>query len=100
SIHRTLESRLRPDPPMFTRRLAPGLGLAEDPQNGMSFGQSRCRLVVQGLRDAYDRDEEREPAVAAAFRGLGLDPLRPWLEAGSQDLDVFGATPLLERAKA
>src|SRR5213079_2933834 len=48
SIHGALESRLRPDPPMFTRRLAPGLGLAEDPQNGMSFGQSRCRLVVQG----------------------------------------------------
>lgn len=86
SIHRTLESRLRPDTPMFTHRVAPGLGLAEDPQNGLSFGQSRCRIVVQGLWDAYERREGRETAIASAFRGHGIDPMRPWLEAGSEEI--------------
>jgi hypothetical protein len=55
---------------------------------------------VQGLWDAYERGEGREAAVASAFRSHGLDPMRPWLEAGSQDIDVFGAAPVVERAKA
>jgi hypothetical protein len=80
---------LRPDVPLFTRRLAPGLGLAEDPRNGLSFGQHRCRLIARALWGAFERGEAgrdgRAAAVAAAFGEAGLDLSRPYLEPGSDD---------------
>lgn len=90
SIHRALAAQLRPEPPMFTKCLAPGLGLAEDPHNGLSFGQSRCHLVVQGLWDSHEQGGGREEAVGAAFRSRGFDPARPYLERGSADIYGFG----------
>ena len=33
-IHRAVSPHLRPEVPLFTKPLAPGLGLAEDPDNG------------------------------------------------------------------
>src|SRR5262245_55857332 len=40
---------LRPEVPLFTKRLADGLGFAEDPAGSLSFGQHRCRLVAEAL---------------------------------------------------
>ncbi len=34
--------------PMFTRRIASGVGLAEDPDTQESFGQHRCRILADG----------------------------------------------------
>jgi hypothetical protein len=89
-IHRELAHEIRDAVPMFTKRLAPGLGLAEDPLDGSSFGQSRCRIAAQGLwaghlagrRSAGDRLQ----AIAALFRGSGLDPARPYLRTQSEDI--------------
>jgi hypothetical protein len=89
AVHRRIEVDLRPPTPLFARPLAPGLGLAEDPLNGMSFGQHRCRLAAQGLWRCFlqgDRTREaRAATLAAAFREAGLDPARLHLEPGSQD---------------
>ncbi|WP_437293164.1 T3SS effector HopA1 family protein [Sorangium sp. So ce426] len=87
NIYRAIRSGLRPCEPMFTKPLAPGLGLAEDPHDGMSFGQSRCMLAARSLFSAYvrgatDRDA-RLAALAAACRDAGIHPSHPFLAGGS-----------------
>jgi hypothetical protein len=84
---------LRPRTPAFTKPLAPGLGLAEDPGGGTSFGLHRCALLAEGLIAAH---EARQPgararlaAVEARFAAAGIDLERPYLNPGSQDRYQF-----------
>ncbi|HEX8179667.1 MAG TPA: T3SS effector HopA1 family protein [Pyrinomonadaceae bacterium] len=88
-IHQALEKQLRTDVPMFTKPLAAGLGLAEDPDNQMSFGQSRCQIAARSLWSCFlhglTTHEQRLSALAEAFRAAGLDPAAPFLERGSTD---------------
>lgn len=69
--------------PPFSKPLAPGVGFAEDPADGRSFGERCCRLVAAGAYRAWERGEEdddaRLRAVAEAFAAAGLDLDRPWL---------------------
>jgi hypothetical protein len=96
-LHRELARELREAVPLFTKRLAAGLGLAEDPLDGSSFGQSRCRIAAQGLWADHLADhlaggrsaEDRLHALATAFQGSGLDPARPYLRAHSEDIYAF-----------
>jgi hypothetical protein len=80
---------LRPRVPLFTWRLRPGVGVAEEPHNGESFGMHRCRLVAEGIVDAWKRRErtleDRLRAVAQRFHRHGLLLDRPYLNAGSTD---------------
>ncbi|MEE8583249.1 MAG: lanthionine synthetase LanC family protein [Acidobacteriota bacterium] len=84
--HRWLSSPV----PLLTRRLAPGLALAEDPGNGQSFGDHRCRLVARGLWRAFEQGcatvEECGEAVASQFLAAGLDPRLPHLGRGSKGI--------------
>lgn len=74
---RGLGRALRPDTPLFARRLAPGLAFAESPPGGESFGMHRCRLVAEGLVTAFERGatapEARAEAVFERLAGYGLD---------------------------
>src|SRR5262249_3568190 len=89
-LYERVREHLRPETPLFTKRIAPGLALAEDPGNGESFGTSRCRLVAEGLWHAYARGLQTEAAriedVTAAFARAGIAPDRPWLTSGSVDI--------------
>ena len=91
-IHADLRSGLRREVPLFTRRLADGLGFAEDPGNAMSFGQHRCHLAARALWESFARGEvgrdARARALANTFRDEGLDPLRPHLRLDSPDDDT------------
>jgi hypothetical protein len=93
AIHRRIATDLRPQVPLFTKPLARGLGLAEDPHNGMSFGQHRCKLMALGLWRSFlqgDRTaESRAATLAAVFREAGRDPAAPYLEPGSRDEYAF-----------
>jgi hypothetical protein len=86
-LYHAIAGELRPITPMFTRALAPGLGLAEDPLDGLSFGQSRCRLAARGLWEAHlagaSTAQDRRRAIAACFERAGVDPARPYLRSGS-----------------
>jgi hypothetical protein len=101
ATYETIQGSLRPDVPLFTKRLAPGLGLAEDPGNGLSFGQHRCRLAARALWSAFEKGETGREALAAAlidsFGNAGLEPLCPYLEPGSTDVYSFGRDRLNER---
>ncbi len=94
-IHARVASRLRPDVPLFTLRLADGLGFAEGSMPSLSFGQERCRLVAEALADSFDRGERERDARAATLAGAcrrrGLDPLRPHLRPGGRDIADLGA---------
>lgn len=95
-IHRSVARGLRAATPMFTKKLARGLGYADDPGGGQSFGQHRCDLVAEALLglDA-DRGTDRRrvaTAIAARFADAGLDARSPWLNAGSEDGAKWPAT--------
>jgi HopA1 effector protein family/Lanthionine synthetase C-like protein len=88
-----LASMLKPMTPVFAKRLAPGLALAEDPGAGASFGLHRCRLVAEGILCAHERRvrkvDDRVQAVADRFTQEGLSLDRPYLNAGSPDDYAF-----------
>jgi hypothetical protein len=81
--------RLRERTPALTKTLRPGIGLAEQPASGDSFGTDRCRLLAEGIVDAHDRGarrpHERLAVVAARFASRGVDLEAPYLEPGSND---------------
>jgi hypothetical protein len=89
-LSKAAAAALRPAVPLFSKRLRPGVGFAEDPKTGESFGMSRCRLVAEGIVDAwrmsYQSVPARQQAVAARFSLNGLSLERPYLNAGSVDL--------------
>jgi hypothetical protein len=93
AIHAKVASGLRPGTPMFTKRLADGLGYAKSPPGFLSFGQHCCLLVAEALWHASlrgDRDRERRiSAVVTRFIEEGIDPLRPHLGAGHEADDVM-----------
>ena len=93
NIYRAVSPHLRPQVPLFTKPLAPGLGLAEDPVNGSSFGQHRCQLIAQALWQSFtqlDSDKDlRAATLAVSFQQAGLDPLYPYLEPRSTDCYTF-----------
>ena len=85
--YRKVRDGMRPEVPRLTVELAPGLGVAEGPADGDSFGEHRCRLIAGALTRAFAAgrhgERERPAVVASAFRAAGLDPRRPHLAPGS-----------------
>jgi hypothetical protein len=71
-----LQPLLRPATPPLCLPVAVGVGAAEYPDNGMTFGEHRCHLVALGLRH---RRRSREPlsTIARVFRTYGIDPAAP-----------------------
>jgi hypothetical protein len=86
-LYSVAEPHLQPTVPALTRALAPGLGLAEDPGGGQSFGMHRCGLIADGLLRARERGatstERRVEAVVERLREEGIDPDAPHLSGGS-----------------
>lgn len=87
-------SHFQPEVPLFTKLLAPGLALAEEPDckfaTKESFGTHRCQLVANGLLEARDNGDEspdsRMTAILQHFSRLGIDANRPYLNANSEDI--------------
>ncbi|HEV2739815.1 MAG TPA: T3SS effector HopA1 family protein [Candidatus Elarobacter sp.] len=81
---------LRPEVPLFAKALAAGIGGADDPGSGESFGQARCRLTARGIVDAWlhgsQATSHRLDAVAQRFASAGLSLERPHVAAGFADL--------------
>jgi hypothetical protein len=88
-IHEHIAPVLHSATPVFTKPLAPGLGLAEDPPGGQSFGMHRCGLVADGLIVAYYEAasslEERVEQVIDRFAEAGIKIESPFLNPGSTD---------------
>ncbi|NEO51912.1 MAG: hypothetical protein F6K54_01690 [Okeania sp. SIO3B5] len=80
--------------PLFTMELAPGLGLAEEPDKKFasqeSFGMNRCQIIANGLLTAWQQGdnstEGKMKAILEQFSVLGIDLQRPYLNANSEDI--------------
>jgi hypothetical protein len=84
-----------PAVPAFTREVAPGIAVADDPGDGVSFGYHRCALIAQGLAASNAPEPHvRLGAIIDAFLRVGVDPARPHLGAGRPEfvLDEAGST--------
>jgi hypothetical protein len=92
-IYQTVAQHLKPRTPAFTKALAPGLGLAEDPGQVESFGQHRCRLLADGIIRAEEQGagsiENRLKTVSERFAEDGIDIRQPFLCPGSNDCYDF-----------
>jgi HopA1 effector protein family len=82
----------RPEVPLFTKYLAPGLGLAEVPEEE-TFGINRCRIIANALLDAY-RDEDntfptRISYIKQHFEKMNISLQNPYLNPDSQDIYQF-----------
>jgi len=79
-----LRQRLRGPVPLWAQPLQPGLGFAQDPLDGRSFGESRCRALALGLLDATAAPDAVE-AIRQRFEEQGIDWQQPHLEADPED---------------
>ncbi|AFZ35756.1 hypothetical protein Sta7437_2208 [Stanieria cyanosphaera PCC 7437] len=101
SIHSVIEkvylqhqSYFQPDIPLFTKLLAPGLAIAEEPNHKFaekeSFGTNRCQIVANGLLEAWYQEEQspegRMRAVLQQFSLLEIELQRPYLNPNSEDI--------------
>jgi hypothetical protein len=69
---------LRPDTPPLCLPVAPGIAVAEYPDNGMTFGEHRCNLVALALGALHPARQGSElQAIADVFRAHGVDPSAP-----------------------
>ncbi len=88
-VYPAVRPHLGPEVPFFTWRLAPGVGIAEDPANGESFGQHRCRLLAECCWSCFLRGDQETASRLAELRVVagaqGTDPERFHLNAGSLD---------------
>jgi HopA1 effector protein family len=104
-LHRATRGGYRSTTPMLAKRLAPGVAVAEDPGNGHSFGQHRCRLIAEGLLRAFEAATpgfaRRWQAVKDRFADERLSVAAPWLNAGSTDVYTWPdrARPLRRAGK-
>ena len=88
------QSYFQREVPLFTKFLAPGLSLAEEPRQKFalteSFGMNRCQIVAYALLSAWQKDknspEERMSTICQHFAQLGIDLQRPYLNPSSEDI--------------
>jgi hypothetical protein len=96
---RSIASHLLTDVPLFARPLADGLGFAEDPGRGQSFGMHRCAALARAICNAA-----AATSAAATTKGAlstadvevrlgaeGVSPSFPHLNPGSVDIYEFVA---------
>lgn len=94
SVYAQTKAHFNTDVPLFTKFLAPGVGLAEEPDHKFadqeSFGMNRCQIVANGLLEAWhsldDSPEARMTSILQQFSLLGVELLRPYLNANSLDI--------------
>jgi len=86
-VYQELRPFLQPETPLFTYEITPGLAFAEDPANGESFGISRCRVVAEGIWQAYMEGKHsvdaRAIAVKERFDAYNLSFGKPYLNPQS-----------------
>ncbi|HEV8366585.1 MAG TPA: T3SS effector HopA1 family protein [Pyrinomonadaceae bacterium] len=86
-VRQKVSDQLECDTPLFSKQLAPGLGLAEEPTTGESFGQQRCRILAEALWNIYEQnlneDETQLNEIRKQLELNGINADLPYLNAGS-----------------
>ncbi|TVP62142.1 MAG: hypothetical protein EA343_12275 [Nodularia sp. (in: Bacteria)] len=94
AVYTENQSHFQPEIPLFTKFLAPGLSLAEEPSQKFaaqeSFGMNRCQIVANALLEAWEKGknamEERMKVIDQHFAQHLIDLQRPYLNPSSEDI--------------
>lgn len=94
SVYRENQVHFQKEVPLFTKPVAPGLAIAEEPDQKFavkeSFGMNRCQIIANGLLMAQQQGDSspatRINAILQHFDALGIHPDRPYLNANSEDI--------------
>ena len=87
-------SHFQPEVPLFTKFLAPGLALAEEPDQKFfeqdNFGRNRCQMVTNGLLIARQKGDESPQAriaeIVQQFFLMEIELQHPYLNPKSEDI--------------
>jgi hypothetical protein len=102
TLYQTHQEQFRTSVPLFTKRLAPGLALAEQPLQPItpqeSFGMHRFQIVAEGLIRAWRHNittpTERQQSILDSFATYGVRIDFPYLNPDTLDCYAFtGGTP-------
>jgi HopA1 effector protein family len=93
-VYQENQSHFKAEVPLFTLQLAPGLALAEEPNQKFaereSFGMNRCQIIANGLLEAWNQGknlpDERIQAIFEQFSLAGIDLNHTYLNADSKDI--------------
>jgi hypothetical protein len=88
------QEQFQAEVPLFTKLLAPGLALAEEPDckftDQESFGMNRCQIIANGLLEAWQQGDEssenRIKSILRHFLLLGIELPSLYLNANSKDI--------------
>jgi HopA1 effector protein family len=80
--------------PLFTKQIAPGLAIAEEPDRKFgeaeSFGLNRCQIVanalIQATNEGDSTPETKLAAIVRAFDKMGISLEYPFLNADAVDI--------------
>lgn len=94
TVYQENQSYFEAEVPLFTKLLALGLSLAEEPDRKFaaqeSFGMNRCQIIANGLLQAQQQGDEspenRMKAILQQFSLLEIDWQYPYLNANSHDI--------------
>lgn len=96
-IYEQMRGEMKQNSPLFTKPLAPGLGLAEDPGSETSFGLHRSRILARLLLEAQEHKAASEELLQVVERGFeqeGIALAKPYLNPGSIDDYEFAVRPM------
>jgi HopA1 effector protein family len=86
-------SHFKSEIPLFTKQIASGLGLAEEPSlkfaERESFGMNRCQVIANGLLSldpSNSSHTDRLSAILEQFSRLGISLQQPYLNSDSLDI--------------
>jgi HopA1 effector protein family len=96
-LYQVQQSQFRTRAPLFTKLLAPGLSLSEEPSEpGMfckiseRFGKNRCQIVAGALLEAhylgFDSSQDRMSAILQSLLAQGVNLHSPYLNSNSNDI--------------
>ena len=93
-VYQEHQSHFKAEVPLFTLQLAPGLALAEEPDQKFaereSFGMNRCQIIANGLLEAKDRGknslDEKMQCILEQFSLSGVDLDRTYLNTDSKNI--------------
>jgi hypothetical protein len=94
SVYGENQVHFREEVPLFTKQIAPGLAIAEEPDQKFaekeSFGMNRCQIIANGLLIAQQQGNDSPTArinvILQHFDALGIHPHRLHLNASSEDI--------------
>jgi HopA1 effector protein family len=93
-LYAECRSHFVPKIPLFTKQIAPGLGVAEEPDQKFvdreSFGMNRCQIVANGLIESFCQGKnsrsERMELISNSFLKAGIDLQSTHLNSGSKGI--------------